>query len=70
MLSVSALAKAEFRTLYPEHDAEACARSFTNWLTRKGHTATRPDAAFLGFAGKWVKSAPATPQGEPRHQAT
>ncbi len=68
--SVSARAKADFRERYPNHDAEACARSFTDWLTRKGHTAERPDAAFLGFAEKWIKSTPAAPQGEPRHQAS
>lgn len=68
--SVSARAKTDFSRLYPNHDAEGCARSFTNWLARKGHTATNPDAAFLGFADKWVKSTPALPKGEPRHQAT
>ncbi len=68
--SVSARAKAEFRTLHPDHDAEACARSFTDWLARKGHTAKNPDAAFLGFATKWVTSMRSPSQGEPRHQAT
>ena len=68
--SVSARAKAEFGKLYPEHDPEACARSFTNWLARKGHTANDPDAAFLGFASKWVQSRHGSSQGEPRHQAT
>jgi hypothetical protein len=68
--AITPRAKAEFCKLYPDHDAEACARSFTDWLSRKGRTANNPDAAFLGFADKWVKSVSPAAQGEPRHQAT
>ena len=67
--SVSAHAKTEFRNVYPSHDPEECARDFTDWLTRTGRTAKTPDAAFRGFAAKWVKSTPGMAQGEPRHQA-
>jgi TrfA protein len=54
--SVGADARATFRSLYPGKDVDRCLADFTAWLARKGSTADRPDAAFLGFARKWTAS--------------
>ncbi len=51
---VSPKAMMEFRRLYPDHDAAACLADFQTWLAKNGHTANKPDAAFLGYARKWV----------------
>ena len=52
--AVSERAKDTFRKLYPKRDAERCLADFAAWLSHKGHTADKPDAAFLGFAKKWA----------------
>jgi len=52
--SVGADARAKFRALYPGKNVERCLADFAAWLGKKGHTADRPDAAFLGFARKWT----------------
>ncbi|HEX7480623.1 MAG TPA: plasmid replication initiator TrfA [Polyangiales bacterium] len=52
--AVSQAAKNQFRKLYPGRDAEVCLADFHAWLTKGGRRAQRPDAAFLGFAKKWV----------------
>ena len=65
---VSDHAKATFRELYPQHDAERCLTEWQAWLVRKKLTADSPDKAFLGFARKWADSVPAS-QGESKHQA-
>jgi hypothetical protein len=54
--SVGADARAKFRSLYPGKDVDRCLADFAAWLGRKGHTAERPDAAFLGFARKWASA--------------
>ncbi len=42
-----------FSAKYPAHDAKAC---LSDWLKWPGsRNATNPDAAFLGFAKKWVR---------------
>ena len=67
---ISDRAKATFRELYPSHDDERCISDFAAWLARKGHSAKKPDAAFLGFAKKWVLALPAAwQQGESKHRA-
>ena len=43
-----------FRTLYPRLDPYACKDAFDSWLEAK-EAPNRYDAAFLGFAKKWVK---------------
>lgn len=43
-----------FRTLYPRLDPYACKDAFDSWLEAK-EVPKRYDAAFLGFAKKWVK---------------
>jgi hypothetical protein len=41
-----------FKTQYPNHDVQVC---LADWLKWPGSgKATNPDAAFLGFAKKWV----------------
>jgi hypothetical protein len=52
--AVSDRAKDTFRKLYPKRDADRCLADFAAWLSQKGHTADKPDAAFLGFAKKWA----------------
>jgi hypothetical protein len=52
--SIGADARAKFSALYPGKNLETCLADFTSWLRKKGHTADRPDAAFLGFARKWA----------------
>ena len=52
--SVGADARATFRALYPGRDVDRCLSDFAAWLGKKGHTADKPDAAFLGFARKWA----------------
>jgi hypothetical protein len=65
---VSLRAKETFRALYPGKDADRCLADFAAWLAVKGHTADRPDAAFLGFAKKWAP-AQGDGEGESRHRA-
>ena len=43
-----------FRTLYPRLDPYACKDAFDSWLEAK-EAPKRYDAAFMGFAKKWVK---------------
>lgn len=50
----SAKARATFEKLYPGKDCDACIRDWHHWLTKQKKTANKPDAAFLGFAKKWV----------------
>lgn len=53
---VTAKALERFHAKYPDHDAQAC---LSDWLKWPGsRRATNPDAAFLGFAKKWVTSRP------------
>jgi hypothetical protein len=52
--AVTAQAKATFRERHPNSDADQCLAAFGAWLAQKGRTAENPDAAFLGFARKWV----------------
>lgn len=48
----------KFRTLYPRWDVYACEADFQTWLATKASEPPRSyDAAFLGFAAKWVKAA-------------
>jgi hypothetical protein len=51
---VTDAAKRRFGALYPEHDVELCLRDWTAWSGSR--LAKNPDAAFLGFARKWVMS--------------
>jgi hypothetical protein len=51
--AVTETALEKFRELYPTYDPKACLADFTNWLAKKGATATYPNAAFLGFAKDW-----------------
>ena len=37
-------------------NVERCLADFAAWLGKKGHTADKPNAAFLGFARKWTTS--------------
>jgi len=52
--AISEAARVKFRTLYPGKDIDRCVADFAAWLARSGKTAQKPDAAFLGFAKKWV----------------
>jgi hypothetical protein len=52
--AISAGAVRIFCQRYPEHDAQECRSDFCAWLAATKRTAHRPDAAFLGFAKKWV----------------
>lgn len=54
--TVGAEARAEFCKLYPGKNVERCLADFAAWLGKKGHTADKPNAAFLGFARKWTTS--------------
>lgn len=46
----------KFRSLYPRIDVYACEADFQIWLATKAPQPPRNyDAAFLGFAAKWVK---------------
>jgi hypothetical protein len=46
----------KFRSLYPRKDVYACEADFQVWLATKAPEPPRSyDAAFLGFAAKWVK---------------
>lgn len=51
---VTSSGKAQFRKRYPNHDLEQCIADWHRWLRKKGLSAERPDAAFLGFARGWV----------------
>lgn len=53
--AVSARARSEFLRLYPGQDADQCISDFWRWLTKSDRTADKPDAAFLGFAKKWIQ---------------
>ena len=53
---VSAAARERFRQMFgrDEGDTDRCIGDWYQWLTEKSKTADVPDAAFLGFAKKWV----------------
>ncbi len=51
---VSQKALDAFRRVHGRDDGARCASDFVAWLTKSGNTAANPDAAFLGFAKKWV----------------
>ena len=51
---ISGNAMAQFAARYPEYDSEACRADFCAWLAATSRSARRPDAAFMGFAKKWV----------------
>ena len=55
--AVTKRARERFAKLYPEHDGEQCLADFARWLADTNRTADKPDAAFLGFAKKWVARA-------------
>jgi hypothetical protein len=52
--AISEAARAKFRAAHPDKDVGRCLADFAAWLTKSGKTAQKPDAAFLGFAKKWV----------------
>jgi hypothetical protein len=51
--NITDAARKQFRSLYPEHNVEACLADWQAWPGSR--LAQKPDAAFLGFAKKWVK---------------
>jgi hypothetical protein len=55
---VSAEARDRFRAMFgrDEADTDRCIGDWHRWLAEKSKTADVPDAAFLGFAKKWVTS--------------
>ena len=55
---VSSEARARFRAMFgrDESDTDRCIGDWHRWLAGKSRTADVPDAAFLGFAKKWVVS--------------
>lgn len=52
--SVNSETRAKFQELYPGKDIAKCLLDFAAWLKKSGRTADKPNAAFLGFARKWV----------------
>jgi hypothetical protein len=46
--------RAKFQRLYPGKDVDQCLADFVAWLSKTGKSADKPNAAFLGFARRWV----------------